>query len=236
MYCADLLRLIDTVDAHPPPTPPASGEGSTTSPVDELLDDLATGHGSASTLALLAATQLSITRALLAACRDGSGTTPAWELLVHLDQAVPEAVRAVLAHPFVRPGLVHRLQSSALPGLGAAVDPLPALAIAAALRAGVSAALNVPVRADTITFPALGSLVLPGLGESAEVTVRPGEFQVQGGSVEQTVLLDPMAPPSTGWLPTRDVSVPGGRLLLEDGDPYRDCYGQPVESRLDGPA
>ncbi len=41
------------------------------------------------------------------------------------------------------------------------------------------------------------------------------------------MLLDPLAPPSTGWRPTRDVRR-RGRLLLEDGDPYRDCYGQPV--------
>ncbi|MEU4556248.1 FxsB family cyclophane-forming radical SAM/SPASM peptide maturase [Micromonospora violae] len=246
VYCADLLRLIDTVDAHPPPTRPVPrqrpatgsrpGDWSATSPLDEVLDDLATGHGSASTLALLAATQLSITRALLAACRDRSGTTAAWELLVHLDQVAPEAVRAVLAHPFVRPSLVHRLGSSAPSGLATAVDPLPALAIAAALRAGVAATVDVPARADAITLPTLGSLVLPGLGESAEVTVRPGEFQVRGGSAEQSVLLEPLASPSAGWLPTREVSVPGGRLLLEDGDPYRDCYGQPVQPRLDAPA
>ncbi|MEU7849888.1 FxsB family cyclophane-forming radical SAM/SPASM peptide maturase [Micromonospora parva] len=242
VYCPDLLGLIDAVDAYPPPTPsvprqrpatpPGPGEWSAAAPVDELLDDLATGHGSTSTLALLTATQLSITRALLAACRDRFGSTAAWDLLVHLDQAAPDAVRAVLAHPFVRPALVHRLDPAALPGLGAALDPLPALAVAAALRAGVPATVRVPLRGGAITVPTLGELVLPGPGDSAEVTVRPGELQVPGRSVS----LDPLAPPSTGWLPTRDVPVPGGRLLLEDGDPYRDCYGQPVEPRLDAPA
>ncbi|MEU8019721.1 FxsB family cyclophane-forming radical SAM/SPASM peptide maturase [Micromonospora parva] len=242
VYCPDLLGLIDAVDAYPPPapsvprqrpaTPSGPGEWSATAPVDELLDDLATGHGSTSTLALLTATQLSITRALLAACRDRFGSTAAWDLLVHLDQVAPDAVRAVLAHPFVRPALVHRLDPAALPGLGAALDPLPALAVAVALRAGVPATVRVPLRAGAITVPTLGELVLPGPGDSAEVTVRPGELQVPGRSVS----LDPLAPPSTGWLPTRDVPVPGGRLLLEDGDPYRDCYGQPVEPRLDAPA
>ncbi|MBM0278585.1 FxsB family cyclophane-forming radical SAM/SPASM peptide maturase [Micromonospora tarensis] len=179
VYCPDLLRLIHTVDAHPPPTPAAQptphgssaapGSGwSAPSPVEALLDDLATGHGSASTLALLATTQLSITRALLAACRGRSGPTAAWELLVHLEQAVPEAVQAILEHPFVRPRLVRHLDSSTRPpGADAAVDPLPALAIAAAVRAGVPAALRVPVRAGAITLPTLGSLALPTWGRAS---------------------------------------------------------------------
>ncbi|WP_406067327.1 FxsB family cyclophane-forming radical SAM/SPASM peptide maturase [Micromonospora sp. NBC_01638] len=235
VYCADLLHLINRVDAYPEPAPAAPSEWSAASPVDELLDDLATGHGSAATLALLTATQLSITRALLVACRDLAGPTAAWELLVHLDQVAPEAVRAVLEHPFVRPWLVHRLDSSARSGVSAALDPLPALAVAAALRAGVPAAVHVPVRADAITLPTLGGLLLPGVGESAEVTVRPGELRVRGGTAERTVLLDPVEL-SAGWRPTRDVPVPAGRLLLEDGDPYRDCYGQPVAPRLEAPA
>ncbi|MET8118055.1 FxsB family cyclophane-forming radical SAM/SPASM peptide maturase [Micromonospora sp. NPDC005189] len=234
VYCADLLRLIDSVDAYQQPARPAPSQWAAL-PVDELLDDLATGHGSTSTLALLAATQLSITRALLAACRDQTGPTAAWELLVHLDQAAPEAVRVVLEHPFVRPWLVHHLDSSARSGVSAAVDPLPVLAAAAALRAGVTAALTVPVRADVITLPTLGSLALPGLGESAQVTVLPGGFQVRGGTAERTVLLDPVES-SAGWRPTRDVLVSAGRLLIEDGDPYRDCYGQPVAPRLEAPA
>jgi uncharacterized protein len=230
VYCADLLRLIHSVDAYPQPTrqPPAAA------PVDELLDDLATGHGSTPTLALLAATQLSITRALLVACRDRAGPTAAWELLVQLDQAAPEEVRVVLEHPFVRPWLVHRLDPSARSGVRPAVDPLPALAVAVALRAGLPAVVHVPVRADTITLPTLGSLVLPGLGESAEVTVLPDGFRVRGGNTERTVLLAPVEL-SADWRPAREVSIPGGRLLIEDGDPYRDCYGQSVASRLADP-
>ncbi|MBM0278584.1 hypothetical protein, partial [Micromonospora tarensis] len=68
------------------------------------------------------------------------------------------------------------------------------------------------------------------------MTVRPGEVRVRGGSAERTVRLEPTVSPSAGWLPTRDVSVRGGRLLLEDGDPCRDCFDQPVASRLAAPA
>ncbi|MET7880444.1 FxsB family cyclophane-forming radical SAM/SPASM peptide maturase [Micromonospora profundi] len=230
VYCADLLRLIDMVDGYPQPSPLASDQGSA-APVDEILDDLATGHGSTTTLALLAATQLSITRTLLADCRRTAGPTAAWELLVHLEQTAPEVVRVVLEHPFVRPRLVRYLDSVARSGVSAAVDPLPALAVAVAIRAGVPAALDVPVRANAIALPTLGSLVSSGLGASAHVTVVPGGFRVRSGTTELTVLLDPVEP-SAGWRPVRDVPVSAGRLLVEDGDPYRDCYDQPVAPRL----
>ncbi|WP_328424779.1 FxsB family radical SAM/SPASM domain protein [Micromonospora sp. NBC_00389] len=239
VYCADLRGLIDTVAAYPPPghvAHPASPERDD-SPVDELLDELATGHESEQTLDLLAATQLSITRALLAAWREKTGRTAAWELLAHLDGTAPDAVRAVLTHSFVRPWLAHCLGPSARSGLARAVDPLPALAVAAALRAGVPTALSIPVLAGTITLPTHGSLVLPsGSGESAEVTVLPGEFRVRVGPAAQVVSLDPAGPPSADWRPTRGVPVPGRHLFVEDGDPYRDCYGQPVAPRLDDAA
>ncbi|WFF03526.1 FxsB family cyclophane-forming radical SAM/SPASM peptide maturase [Micromonospora sp. WMMD964] len=227
VYCADLLRLIDGVDAYAKP----AHEWSTASPVDELLDDLATGHGSPRTVRRLADDQVAITRMLVAACREVSGPTAAWEVLADLEVTAPTAVRAVLEHPFVRPWLVHRLDPSAGSGVRAAVDPLPALAVAAAVRAGVPVTVDVPVRPDVITVPTLGSLVLPGLRGSAEVTVRPGGFRVRCGSADRTVHLD-RSEPSAGWRPTRDVPVPAGRLLIEDDDPYRDCYGQPVAPGL----
>ncbi|NYH45609.1 uncharacterized protein HNR22_005336 [Micromonospora jinlongensis] len=235
VYCADLFRLIDIVDSYPAPGHVAPSLWSAASTVDDLLDDLATGYGSPQTVRRLADDQLAITRMLLAACRELSDSGAAWEVLADLELKAPEAVRAVLEHPFVRPWLVHRLDPSARSGVHAAADPLPVLAVAAAVRVGVPVTVDVPVRADVITVPTLGSLVLPGLGERAEVTVLPGGFRVRGGSVDRTVLLD-RVDPSAGWRPVRDVPAPAGRLVIEDGDPYRDCYGQPVASRLDTPA
>ncbi|MBM0234525.1 FxsB family radical SAM/SPASM domain protein [Micromonospora sp. STR1_7] len=235
VYCADLLRLIDTMDTYPPVELPTRQPAELADPLaTELLDDLATGYGSAHTLDLLAATQLSATRALLAGWRERSGPTAAWELLVDLDEKAPEALRAVLAHPFVRPWLVHRLTPSARSGAGPASDPLPALALAAALRAGAPATLDVPVRSGVITVPTLGSLVLPvDVDGTVEVTVLPGAVRVRGDHVAQTVVLDTGEPEAGGWRATHRVPVPGGQLLLEDGDPYRDCYGQPVAPRLE---
>ncbi|MDG4759426.1 FxsB family cyclophane-forming radical SAM/SPASM peptide maturase [Micromonospora sp. WMMD710] len=235
VYCEDLLRLIDTVDTYPPPVASAGqGAEQAAPPVDDLLDDLATGYGSEQTLDLLAAAQLSITRALLAAWRERSGQTAAWDLLVDLDAKASDAVRAVLTHPFVRPWLVHRLVPSARPGASRAADPLPAIALAAALRAGCSATVDVPVRSGVLALPTLGSLVLPvAVDGTVEVTVLPDGFRVRGGPEDQTVLLDAGGPDAAGWRPTRPVPVPGGHLLVEDGDPYRDCYGQPVAPRLE---
>ncbi|MDG4808492.1 FxsB family radical SAM/SPASM domain protein [Micromonospora sp. WMMD1120] len=233
VYCPDLLRLIDIVDSRPPPARvSAAPVDAGSAPVEALLDDLATGPGSPSTLALLAATQLSITRALLGACRDRSGPSAAWELLVAVEQAAPEIVRAVLEHPFVRPALVWHLDRSTSSGADATVDPLPALAVAAAARAGVPATVRVPTRAGVVALPTLGTVALPAPLPTVEVTVRPDEIRLGSGSAERTIPLDPLASPSAGWSPTRDVPVPGGRLLIEDGDPYRDCYGETVSSRL----
>ncbi|MET8232390.1 FxsB family cyclophane-forming radical SAM/SPASM peptide maturase [Micromonospora sp. NPDC005298] len=237
VYCADLLRLIDTIDTYRPPGVPTGQQTDVDTPTaGDLLDDLATGYGSAQTLDLLAGAQLSINRALLAAWRERSGPTAAWELLVDLDGKEPEAVQAVLAHPFVRPWLVHLLTPSV--DARRADDPLPALALAAAVRSGFPATVDVPVRSGVITLPTLGTLALPdAVDGTAEVTVRPNGLRVRVGTEEQTVLLDPGGEPgepeAAGWRPTRPVPVSSGQVLLEDDDPYRDCYGQPVTSRLE---
>ncbi|SCF39796.1 FxsB family cyclophane-forming radical SAM/SPASM peptide maturase [Micromonospora mirobrigensis] len=258
VYCADLRALIATIDAAPPgaaarpPSPPVPPEraGEPMS-ADALVDALACGHGGPEALDLLARTQLAITRALLATWRDVSGDSAAWRLLADLDATAPEVVAAVLAHPFVRPALVRLLDRPA-PGGGPGVDPLPALAAAAAVRAGFETAVAVPVRAGAVLLPTLGRLTVPGAGE-ALLTVTADGFRIRAGAQEWRVTL-PAAPPP-GWQPTRRApatgppvddatfdtppagdEAAGATVDIEDTDPERDCYGQPVAPRLDDAA
>ncbi|MGC5017733.1 FxsB family cyclophane-forming radical SAM/SPASM peptide maturase [Micromonospora sp. DT47] len=239
VYCADLRKLIDTVDAYP-----ARRHGSRSArpdadgaPSAELLAELATGHGGSEALRLLAATQLSITRALLAAWRDAAGRTDAWDLLADLDARAPGAVRAVLRHPFVRPWLVRHLDPSARGGPAGGGDLVPALAAAAAVRARVETEVAVPVRAGAIMLPTLGRLSLPvSAGETAVLRTSRDGFRVRVGTLDRAVSLDPAVPPPAGWRPTHVVPVGGPEVVIEDADPERDCYGQPVAPRLDEPA
>ncbi|MEV0152337.1 FxsB family cyclophane-forming radical SAM/SPASM peptide maturase [Micromonospora sp. NPDC050686] len=288
VYCADLRALIATLDRRRPPVAvvtadrPADGDRgrdrAARRPVEgeqpagdgpgrdarRLLDELGTGHGGPAALRLLDETQLSITRALLATWRDVAGSSAAWELLADLDAAAPDAVGAVLAHPFVRPWLVRRLERPGTPG----ADLLPALAAAAAVRAGVPVPVTVPVRAGTVLLPTLGRLPVTG-PSGAVVTAVPGGFRIRAGATERVLPVNGDSPPRdstervvaanggaplpprttgrvvvgtggdptpAGWQPVRRVSVAGGEVAVEDTDPERDCYDQPVAPRLAGDA
>ncbi|TDC34703.1 FxsB family radical SAM/SPASM domain protein [Micromonospora sp. 15K316] len=262
VYCPDLLALIATVDSRPlpdrpvarrsspgappghagdrPPGRPAApaprpagsaGDRHVESATDRLLTGLAGGHGDPWALGVLAQTQLSITRALLATWRDTTGGSAAWELLTELDATAGEAVDAVLTHPFVRPWLVRRLARPGTPD----DDLLPALAVVAGVRAEADAELEVPVRGDALVLPTLGRLTVAG-ARTATVRTVAGRLHVRAGSVERVVPLDAAAGSTLGWQPVRRVPVAGVALAIEDVDPERDCYGQPVAPTLDEPA
>ncbi|RKN19761.1 FxsB family radical SAM/SPASM domain protein [Micromonospora musae] len=265
VYCADLLALIATVDSRPRPdraVAPESGSGAAPaaadgqpprrpgipapragesagsaedrpgeSATDRLLTEIAGGHGDSWALGVLAQTQLSITRALLATWRDTTGDSVAWELLTELDATAGDAVDAVLTHPFLRPWLVRRLARPGTPD----DDLLPALAVVAAVRAGVDTVVEVPTRGDALVLPTLGRLTLAG-ERTATVRTIAGGLRVRAGSVERMVPLDGDAAARVGWQPVRRAPVVGAALAIEDVDPERNCYGQPVAPTLDEPA
>ncbi|MDM4719040.1 FxsB family cyclophane-forming radical SAM/SPASM peptide maturase [Micromonospora sp. WMMA1363] len=216
-----------------PAMPPASGPSSADRPVvrtvengagpdaldPAVLDDLGTGRGTDASVRQLAAVHLAKTRALLVALSPAVAGHPvaaaAWDRLVELDVTAPAAVREVLAHPFVRRWAHRCLEIPALADLG----HLASVAAAAAVRARAAVDLVVPVRDGVLSLPTLGALALPGV--SGPVTLSP----VGGGFVARvdgrTVPVRP-DDPAPGWRPARWLD--GHGVLIEDTDPYRDCY------------
>ncbi|MFJ7249554.1 FxsB family cyclophane-forming radical SAM/SPASM peptide maturase [Kitasatospora sp. NPDC098652] len=227
VYCGDLMTLINGIAGSggsasaPAPVPAQAARPLLpTALTPAQLDELARGYGGADTVAALGAAQLSLTRAMLAAAWDasGQGRAAAWELLSELDGAAPEAVDAVLTHPYARAWAARRLAGDLTVGLG----PMAALAAAAAVRAGRGDAVTVPARGGRLYLPTLGRLALPD-GE-AVVTGHADGFEVRAADGTVFSGLDD---------PLRRVRLAGGwTVALEDLDPLRDSHDHPVADRL----
>ncbi|WP_441250738.1 FxsB family cyclophane-forming radical SAM/SPASM peptide maturase [Kitasatospora sp. McL0602] len=221
VFCGDLMKLITTIRDRsampiPLPTQPSLSE--------RQLDELAAGHGSAETVQALVEAQLRLTRQLVAALAPQA--SEAWAVLTELDAAAPQALDAVLRHPYVRAWAVRCLRGE--PG----ADPggLAELAAAAAVRAGAACSLAVPVRGGAVHLPTLGRVLVDGPADgSATLTTADGGLTVHG------VTVPPGAPAGPQWQPLRRVTLQGGggwEIALEDLDPQRDSHQHPVADRL----
>jgi len=202
---------------------------------DVVLRDLAGGSPTNATLRYLTAVEYALDRALMArvaaGVTHGAGRT-AWELLGKLDEQSPAAVRSVLSHPFVRVRARRSLTTVRSNGWDARAGLLASVAVAAAVRAGVAVALDVPLWHGALSLPGIGTMSLDG-ASSVVVAVpsHPGEFVVHpdhgparavsgtGSAVE-------------GWHPVRTVPFDLARIRLDDTDPDRDCFAHPVTAPL----
>ncbi|MET9344403.1 FxsB family cyclophane-forming radical SAM/SPASM peptide maturase [Nonomuraea sp. NPDC003804] len=197
VYCADLLKLITHVRGRLRRTHELTSA---------QLGELAAGHGSAETVAALAAGQASLRRlALTKAAAPGA----AWRLLTRIDAEHPAALAAVLGHPYVLAWAAGRLAGTAGPA------HLGNVAAAAALRAGVTAEVEVEVR-DGVGY-------LPGLGAFTGMTGTV--VRLDGGGAEAG---------GAAWEPLRRLSAGGMEVAVEDLDPYRDCHQWSPAPRLTG--
>jgi uncharacterized protein len=186
-----------------------------------------------------------------------TGLRAAWSVLVAVDTERPDALLAVLDHSFVRSWAVRCLDQLRAPQSGrsdsraraleADLGYLHALAAAAAVRAGVAAKVSVPVVNGVMALPTLGRLVLgPGHAEptTAGLTVDRDAVQIHIGGDWWKLTADDMNRSSVDpilvgdhgrgveWQATRTLRAAGLTVALEDGDPYRDCFGLTVASRL----
>ncbi|WP_433394449.1 FxsB family cyclophane-forming radical SAM/SPASM peptide maturase [Micromonospora sp. KLBMP9576] len=233
-YCPDLLRLVRVVTTAPPAEEPAHPADSLS---PDVLDDLATGAGTAASAGQLAAVHLALVRALLVALSERAAGDPVaadgWRLLVRLDDGHPEAVRDVLSHPFVR-RWARRCRDGA-----AELSYLACVAASAAVRARVRIDLPVPVRDGVVSLPTLGALAVGAERGVVRLGTDDGDVRLAGRRVGVGAGRD--GDPARedgpdGWRPVRTARFDGGRLLLEDTDPHRDCYDVPVQPRLTGAA
>ncbi|MFG2599861.1 radical SAM/SPASM protein FxsBH, inactivated beta-hydroxylase extension form [Streptomyces sp. NPDC048462] len=230
VYCQDLAALVRGIEARTP----ADSAAPAVADRGELLT-----------------AQEDLTRTLLARLngdldgRGGEGWDRAWELAAALDGSERGAggLDHVLAHPYTRTWLLDALDAlhGERPGAARdAADALPARLAAAVVRAGLDNWVPVPYRDGGLVLPTLGRLALGGPGEHGTVRVRatgdgflvgrddgPGELRIAWP-----------APAAPGWLPVRGYALPGGGpgFVIDDLDPYRDCFAVPASATLDGPA
>jgi uncharacterized protein len=249
VYCADLFRLIDRVQRRPAVRPaPTSvsgrrvlrrhlGRAGELSP--STLLDLASGRPTTDSVRLLAKAEYAIDRALVAGMAGDQPAGPgrvAWDLLGEIDERAPAAVREVLTHPFVRVRARRILTS---PRVDARTDPAPttalmtSLAAAAAVRAGFPTSLDVRLDRGTLCLPGIGALHLPGVaGAVVSLTGDPSRITVVPSSGPPVVVSLDGATVPPRWYPVRMVEVGGPRLRLDDADPDRDCFVEPVTGAL----
>jgi uncharacterized protein len=269
VYCADLLKLITHIGSHrpaatmPPPDIPVHGLAAAD------LAALAAGQGGAAAVTQLAAAQQSLLRAMLGSVYQAASTAgmitadlrAAWSLLTTLDRAQPQALGAVLRHPFIRAWATRCLQQLRAGAARADEDPaatarmltadlghLSAIAVAAAVRARAETTLTVPITGAAVHLPTLGRLSLgasrdgrPAGSEhqTASVEVAGGTVIIRAGELSRTLGPDdlPSDEPAgravpRAWQPTRMLRAPGLSVALEDTDPFRHCYPWPAAPRL----
>lgn len=244
VFCPDLMKLItgiQDVEEVERETPMTAAEARQQPSPDALLtddqiDQLAAGYGDADTVAALAAEQLEITRGLLAAVweqapRDAR-TAAAWRALAEVDAAAPDALDAVLAHPYTRPWARQCLET---PGDGADVAGLAEVAAAAVLRAGdrYPAVVRVPLRERSVRLPGLGRVLLDGAAgaDEAEIEATADGFVVRAAA--QVLRIGWDGPADRRWHPVRRLGPAEWPVALEDTDPYRDAHQWPLMPRHD---
>jgi uncharacterized protein len=229
VYCADLKALIGLVTAdRAEPAAPAPQSRATHALPAGAFDALAAGPGDAEAIQALAQMRLSLTRALVAevvladvnwrSAELQKAAAEGWSLLCALDAAQPSAVREIFSHPYTHAWAIRCLSRSADGDRDLDRAHIAGLAAAAALRAGATVELPLPIRDGRLHLPTMGALQAEtGSARTAVICVSPAGLKAGGCGT---------------WHTVRRVSGPAFRVALEDLDPFRNCQEWPAADRL----
>lgn len=203
---------------------------------EELLALLADGGGGAEAMRRLAAVDLSrrmlLIRGVVAMSRESRRDTDdlasqAYELLAAVQEAAPQTVDAVLKHPAVGAWAWRTVLAVSSGRSSRLADPsgLARIAGAAAIAAGFSCDLPVPVTDGSLMFPSLGRLTVPAqAGERLRLRCGPAGAVVLAGKTGIPIPADPDASTKI-WQGLRAISGNARgtiiRLVIDDLDPFR---------------
>ncbi|MEU2157951.1 radical SAM/SPASM protein FxsB, inactivated metallohydrolase extension form [Streptomyces sp. NPDC019396] len=221
VYCTDLEALIRGIELRT--------AGSSVSPA-------------VTDAAALRTEQYELTWLLLAGLHDalagrgGEDWARAWELMEAVEHSDGLGFDEVLTHPYTASWLHEALDALEQERPGAATAPaarLSASVAAAVVRGGSELPVPVPYEHRVMYLPTLGELRLTGAEErgTARVCAVEKGFLVRVGRDERLIVRPGEA--AAGWRPVRRFGRDGAPdLVIDDLDPYRDCFGAPVEPRL----
>jgi HEXXH motif-containing protein len=192
----------------------------------DMFRALARGDGGAAIRELRAAQyskHLILLHGVRAAARaDGLGEAPGYRLLAEAQRLDPDAVEAVIAYPSVGAWALRTLRGDqAFPG--ATPDGIAAIAAAAAIRAGLSAEIEVPVIEGRVMLPSLGAAAASGA--TAVVRTSPAAVSSAGLRVSATA-------GAPGWEEVRRVRAGAVSVLVDDLDPFRMPAASDLAPRL----
>jgi uncharacterized protein len=202
----------------------------------EQFTALARGGGDPDTIARLVAAQRSKHLILLGKVAElaRSGERPddalglaGCQLLAQVQRQHPAAAAEVIGYPSVGAWALHVVRGGVpfpddnptLPD--ARPSGLAAVAAAAAIRAGISAEIEVPVQGGIVLLPSLGTAT--AVGDTAVVRsstggVEDAEVRSGNGHAERRVKTQPGSP---GWRQLRRINAGSLTVVLDDLDPFR---------------
>jgi uncharacterized protein len=230
VYCADLMKLITYIGDHQPEDAARTDHAVVHTMSRNDFVALAAGFGGATGVAALTDAQRTVRRASLSIVyREGRGhryvphtmwiaLRTAWATLTAIEHEQPEALDAVLSHPYVQAWVVRCLEwlgqlspsnrspwppACAEAGVGNLAH-LGAIAAAAAIRARSAATVMAPVIENAVYLPTLGRLTLVGHEGAAAAEDEPELATVD--VADDTVVVKARA---SSWTVARAQLMPG---------------------------
>lgn len=207
----------------------------------DLFDALAAGGGGGTAARALAAAEWSkhvtLLRGVLAAAQVAGGEQTVlarrgYDLLAEVQRYDSVAAGTVIRNPSVGAWARRAILTS---GGGSAVmvtaqpGRLSAVAVAAAIRAGLPAEIEVPVSGGSVMLPTLGTA--QAVGSTAVVRTAPGSTQVCSGEGKIELPDDPHQD-AAGWQGLRRVQAGSLDVLIDDLDPFRMKPSESLAPRL----